>query len=461
MAVLYQCGLTIKTFYSTRNGMFTHFEHMDSMVVSIDVNVRLCILYCPPPSKRNCFKNSVFFDEWSLYLDRLAVITNDVIITGDLNFYLDNVNDADAVRFNGTLEAHGLVQHVVGPTHKKGHTLDVVITRDISSLLIGMPTVSEPCLGDTKGNPSGDHLALCFRINLTKPDSVRKPVTFRKLRDICIPEFIKYLTPILNDTDTPLNELVHAYTTGFEAVVDQHAPVQRKSITLRPNAQLYSDELRHVKHAQATRERMAANNQLTVHRQLFKEQCNAVNKLMISAKKTLFSAKIRDCGQDQKQMFKLTCQLMCNTGQVILPTHESAEQLATIFGDFYIDKVAIIRRNINIGNPSDIYETALYNDVMFDGIPLQRFLPATHDEVKRIITNSANKSYDLDPIPTLLLRQCLDHFVPLITAIINKSLATSVVPACFKREVVRPLLKRPGLDNEVLNNYRPEYVLQT
>ena len=120
-------------------------------------------------------------------MDRLAVITNDVIITGDLNFHLDNVNDADAVHFNGTLEAYGLVQHVVGPTHKKGHTLDVVITRDISSLLIGMPTVSEPCLGDTKGNPSGDHLAVCFRINLTKPDSVRQPVTFMKLRTFVFP----------------------------------------------------------------------------------------------------------------------------------------------------------------------------------------------------------------------------------------------------------------------------------
>ena len=99
--------------------------------------------------------------------------------------------------------------------------------------------------------------------------------------------------------------------------------------------------------------------------------------------------------------------------------------------------------------------TTLDDDVMFDGIPLQRFLPATHDEVKRIITNSANKTCDLDPIPTRLLKQCLDHFVPLITAMINKSLATSVVPACFKRAVVRPLLKRPGLDKEVLNNYRP------
>ena len=45
--------------------------------------------------------------------------------------------------------------------------------------------------------------------------------------------------------------------------------------------------------------------------------------------------------------------------------------------------------------------------------------------------------------------------MPLITIIINKSLATSVVPACFKHAVMRPLLKRPGLDKEVLNNYRP------
>ena len=146
---------------------------------------------------------------------------------------------------------------------------------------------------------------------------------------------------------------------------------------------------------------------------------------------------------------------MGNTGEVTLPFHESADQLATTFGDFYIDKVATIRRNINIGNQSDIYERALDDDVMFDGIPLQRFLPATHVDVNRIITNSPNKSCDLDPIPTRLLRQCLDHFVPLITAIINKSLAKSVVPACFKRAVVRPLLKRPGLDKEVLNNYRP------
>ena len=63
MAVLYKCGLNIKTLDSTWNGMFTHFEHMDCTVINNDVNMRLCIVYRPPPSNRHGFKNSVFFLE--------------------------------------------------------------------------------------------------------------------------------------------------------------------------------------------------------------------------------------------------------------------------------------------------------------------------------------------------------------------------------------------------------------
>ena len=45
--------------------------------------------------------------------------------------------------------------------------------------------------------------------------------------------------------------------------------------------------------------------------------------------------------------------------------------------------------------------------------------------------------------------------VPLLTAVINLSLRSGVVPARLKKALVRPLLKKPGLDKSVLNNYRP------
>ena len=49
----------------------------------------------------------------------------------------------------------------------------------------------------------------------------------------------------------------------------------------------------------------------------------------------------------------------------------------------------------------------------------------------------------------------LEYLLPLITAIINKSLVESKVLLSFKKAIIRPLLKKPNLDKEELKNYRP------
>ena len=69
--------------------------------------------------------------------------------------------------------------------------------------------------------------------------------------------------------------------------------------------------------------------------------------------------------------------------------------------------------------------------------------------------HAATKSCELDPIPTFLLKPCLDSLLPIIYTIINNSLSKSEVPPKFKQAIVRPLLKKPGLDQDVFKNYRP------
>ena len=64
------------------------------------------------------------------------------------------------------------------------------------------------------------------------------------------------------------------------------------------------------------------------------------------------------------------------------------------------------------------------------------------------------KSFDLDPIPTPILHDCLDEITPIVTDIVNKSLSC-VVPQCFKHALVKPLLKKANLDPNCLSNYRP------
>ena len=50
-------------------------------------------------------------------------------------------------------------------THSKGYILDVVIVRDNTFIVPALPNVYDPCLCDTHGNSSGDHLAISFDVN--------------------------------------------------------------------------------------------------------------------------------------------------------------------------------------------------------------------------------------------------------------------------------------------------------
>ncbi|CAG2233223.1 unnamed protein product [Mytilus edulis] len=77
----------------------THFELMECKIATKNQHLRLCVIYRPPPSKANKFRNSIFFEEWSRFLDRTVVVSEELIITGDLNFHLDDPTDNDAHKF--------------------------------------------------------------------------------------------------------------------------------------------------------------------------------------------------------------------------------------------------------------------------------------------------------------------------------------------------------------------------
>ena len=86
---------------------------------------------------------------------------------------------------------------------------------------------------------------------------------------------------------------------------------------------------------------------------------------------------------------------------------------------------------------------------------LVEFAPVSEEEIQKVIKSSPDKSCELDPIPTWLLKSCLRELLPFLTKIINFSLGTWYVPASYKSSLIRPLLKKPGLDQNMFKNYRP------
>ena len=70
------------------------------------------------------------------------------------------------------------------------------------------------------------------------------------------------------------------------------------------------------------------------------------------------------------------------------------------------------------------------------------------------LDNSCSRQWVL-PVPTWLVKDLSGTLAPFIAALFNRSLVTGCFPSAFKRAVVRPLLKKSGLDASEMKNYRP------
>jgi hypothetical protein len=208
-------------------------------------------------------------------------------------------------------------QHVRGPTHVAGHTLDVLITRDTDTI-VSTIEVNDPGLSDSDGKISRDHFAVIFHIRAEKPAPIRKTVTYRKLRSIDIESF-------RNDIKSLNNSLA--------SLVDKHTPLLTKQVTLRP---WYNEELHEAKHLKRKLERKWRKTNLTVDHEIYRNQCASVNKFLKQTRVKFYSEKIESCGRDQKTLFKVTKNLLGRNEEAVLPTSSSSKELAQNFSDFFI-----------------------------------------------------------------------------------------------------------------------------
>ena len=126
--------------------------------------------------------------------------------------------------------------------------------------------------------------------------------------------------------------------------INKHAPLQRKSITLRLNVPWYTEERRKA-------ELLWRKTKLEIHHQLFKERCRELGKLLMRSKRTYYSDKIAECGNSKKCLFRITKNLMGHKGELYLPSCSSDERLAYKFSDFFMRKITTIRDDIDNHKP--------------------------------------------------------------------------------------------------------------
>ena len=436
VGVLFKSSLKIKVSTMKPSAVF---EGMAISVAREGRTYKVLLLYRPKKST-----SLQFVSDFSQVMDDLNLTNDgsDLIILGDLNFHYNKPDDMDTWRLTDFLSSYNLVQHVHEPTHTSGNTLDLVITRAGQDTVNDL-SVFQPMLAD--------HFFVQFTMLISKPPLPRKQIEYRSLKNIDLSNMQRDLaTSIEVKPGKDLVEAVAAYERNVSAVLENHAPLQIKTVILRPKVPWLDESTLHERRKERQLERQYRKSKLTVHRVMWKEQARSVDRMIESAKVKHFSDRIE--AASPADAIGLINGLMARNSQSPLPSHESEEELASRFNCFFMDKVTKIRNNF----PSCDKDTdTCTQEVCGVSSPLTSFNAVTPEQLSKIIMSMKTKQCSLDPLPTGLTKECLNSLIPAVTNIINVSLSTATFPSQWKRAIVRPLLKKASFDPEVLKNYRP------
>ena len=359
--------------------------------------------------------------------------TEPLIMAGYFNIHVNVPSDNDAVRFLDLF-----------PTHVSGNILDLLITRSSDSRLIR----------DVQPDSYfSDHCSVLFLINTSKPQLSRKEVSFRKIKAIDTTAFMEDLSASRLCLDPPSepDKLVDCYNTTLAELLDQYAPLKTKSVTVGPQVPWYSDEIREAKRERRRAERRWRSTGTAADLVSFKRKKYIYVTHLLKKAKSAFLAEFIDQNADhQGKLFRAVKDLLVEKNTLDFSDYADKSALANDLGRYFVQKVIRLRDELDECAVADDTDT---NSDLPTPLFIETFTPLSEEDVCRLIANKTPKSTSccLDPIPTLLLKSCIE---PVITKIINISLDFGIFPANWKVAVFIPLPKKLGVDS-VFKNLRP------
>ena len=163
-----------------------------------------------------------------------------------------------------------------------------------------------------------------------------------------------------------------------------------------------------------------------LNRSRFGKQIHLCNKQMSNAKSAHYSKIIAEHSGDHRSLWQAFNKILHRCPKMYLPDHSSIAVLVNIFSSFFINKISIIRSSFPSGSCSNLLTPPNTRET------LHNLSHVTDAEVRRLVLSAPCKSSDLDPLPTGLVKDCIDVLVTPIVSIVNLSLSKGMFPDTFQ-----------------------------
>ena len=232
------------------------------------------------------------------------------------------------------------------------------------------------------------------------------------------------------------------YNTVITALLDRMAPLTDLTVRDRHHQPWFDAESRATRRRVRRLERRCKTTQSPEAFAVWRTALRASRKRSHAKAAIYWRGKISSAKKDARSAWRTVNELLGERKSECDHTFSAAE-----FHDFIDGKVADIRAaTSSAAAPSfSVNATSTFS----------QFCTIDVDLVTAIIAESPTKTCALDPLPTWLLKECVSTLAPYVTKVINWTLTSGCFPTPWKHAIISLLIKKPGLDEGVLLNYRP------
>lgn len=118
VAILWKPHVKVKC--NLKNKSYESFQYKNILLCG-KIKINLICIY-----RHQEIPVSQFFEDLEDFLFFQTSVSDTLILTGDFNFHYENSDSKNVEMLDDITSSYGLFQFVIGPSHKLGHTLDLV-----------------------------------------------------------------------------------------------------------------------------------------------------------------------------------------------------------------------------------------------------------------------------------------------------------------------------------------------
>ncbi|XP_029432085.1 IgGFc-binding protein-like [Rhinatrema bivittatum] len=380
---------------------------ISSQGFTMDLDKFQGLIYAPP---------GILESDPSLVIELIAKHFNTdkpAILMGDFNLHVDATPlSANCETLLTTLSHLGFRQIVNSPTHKAGHTLDLIFINE--GILLPANPICSPV-------PWSDYQIISTVLEIKEHPPQAAPttsVTFRKpcSRELLSMQLSKELAQLdLSDANTATS----SWTTITSKVADQTCPAITK--TLHPERDnrkpWFTPELKALKQDLRSKEHSWHKNPSTITLAAFKSCLNAYRNVINRTKKEFFSKKIHHFIFDSRALFSFISALTKPSTPPI--PDDQATGKANELADYFEKKISSLIVPLKATSPSS---SSTFSTGQQRNTSLVSFKPTSSLEIENILKKFKPSSHPSDHIPSNLLLTIQNTVTKPLADIINCSL---------------------------------------